>query len=160
MRLLPGLPAGCAGSGAVDLQAVDQRGELLLTGRRGDAAEDQLGTQLPAGRDLPGLGNGLVDDRVVMLQAGADAETGQNGPNDVLVHGIGVLGPDREVLGIEGKLFLQALDDILVLEEQHGAGTGGKGCQLVAGRLELVGRNDGGQAFSASCQSFSCSAQP
>ena len=98
-------------------QAVLQGGEGFFTGRGGDAAEYHLCAQRPSAWDVPGLGDGRVDNRVVMLQVGADACCGQGRPDSVLVHGVGVLGPNWEVGGVSRHFFLQALDDGLVFKE-------------------------------------------
>ena len=89
-----------------------------------------------------------------MLQAGAHVDAGQCRPDGVLVHGVGVLGPDGEVLGVRRELVLQAFHHGLILEEQHRAGAGGKGSQLVLGGLELVGRHDGSQCLLGQLPEF------
>lgn len=107
----------------IDLFAVNRNafGEGLLvlgTSLASAAAEDELGAQgpllghLPLGLDL------LVDDGVVVLQVGAEALGLETGPQRELVHGRRVLGPDGEVLGVQGELALKVLDGVGVLEEE------------------------------------------
>jgi hypothetical protein len=36
-----------------------------------------------------------------------------------LEHGVGLSGPDGELVGVQGELGLHALDDLLVLEEEN-----------------------------------------
>ena len=91
---------------------------------------------------MPLLGHGLVDDGVVVLQAGADAGCGEGGPHRVLVHGVGVFGPHGEVGGVGGELLLQAAYDGLVFKEEYGAGCGSEAGQFLGGGLEFVGGHD------------------
>lgn len=50
----------------------------------------------------------------------------------------GVLGPLGEAVGVEGKLALEILDDVLVLEEENSAVAGGEALDAALGRGELV----------------------
>ena len=83
------------------------------------AAKGHLGTQQPAGGQVPLLADRLVDQRVVVLQGGANTFLGQGGPDRKLGDPGAMFGPDGEVVGIEGEFLLQILDDGGVLEEQH-----------------------------------------
>lgn len=56
---------------AKDLDALLQGLELLGAGLASFATKDKLGIELPVGGQTPGLGNLLVDERVVVLQVGA-----------------------------------------------------------------------------------------
>lgn len=86
--------------------------ELLLTGLASTATEDQLRPELPLKRNAPVLSGLLVDDRVVVLQVGAETLGLERNPECVLVHGVGVLGPVAEVVGIEGEGLAQVLDGL------------------------------------------------
>ena len=52
-----------------------------------------------------------------MLKICADTRGGQGRPHGVLVHGIGMLGPNREIFRIGRELFLQAFYDVLVFKK-------------------------------------------
>jgi hypothetical protein len=103
----------------------------LLTGRSLGATEDELGNQAPFSGDVPLLGDGGVDEGVVVLQVCAEAEGFEAGPDwwgcllagfwnmlmlkegdltEVLVHGVGVLSPGLEVSLVSGELLLEGLD--------------------------------------------------
>ena len=84
--------------------------ELLLTRLAGTATKDQLRPQLPLERDAPVLSGLLVDDGVVVLQVGAEALGLERNPQRVLVHGVGVLAPVAEVVGVQGEGLAQVLD--------------------------------------------------
>lgn len=84
----------------------------------GAAAEDELGAQLPLLGDVPLVLDLAVDDGVVVLQVGAEALGLEAGPQGELVHGGRVLGPDGEVVGVDGELALEVLDGGGVLEEE------------------------------------------
>lgn len=55
-----------------NLEAVLNGSELLLAGLGGRSTEDQLGIQLPGGRDVPGLGDLLIDQRAVVLEVSTE----------------------------------------------------------------------------------------
>lgn len=93
--------------------------ELLGAGLAGAAADDELRAELPAGGDVPGLGDLGVDQGVVVLEVGAEALDLERAPDGVLQHGAALGGPDREVLSVEGDVLLEALDDVLILEEEN-----------------------------------------
>ena len=80
-----------------------------------------------------------------MLQIGTDAGFGQRGPHRILVHGIGMLRPHREIVGISREICLQVLHHFLVFKKQHRAGSGFKHGQLLRGGLEFIGRHNGAQ---------------
>ena len=79
-----------------DLELLLEGAEFLLTGPGGLAAEDELGLELPAGGDLPLLGDLGVDERVVVLKVGTETLGLESGPESELEHGIGVTGPASE----------------------------------------------------------------
>lgn len=99
-------------------QALLNRLKLLLARLASTATKNQLGAQLPLKRDLPVLLRLAIDDRVVVLQGGAEAGGLERGPQGELMHGGGVLAPDGEVGGVEGEGLLQGLDGLRVLEEE------------------------------------------
>src|SRR5712671_2599923 len=66
----------------VNLQPFTQLAEGLLPRAACRGAEDQLGVELPVLRDVPGLLHASVDQRVVVLQVGAEALSHQSGPGD------------------------------------------------------------------------------
>lgn len=95
----------------VNLQPFTQLAEGLLPRAARRGAEDQLGVELPVLGDVPGLLHASVDQRVVVLQVGAEALSHQSGPGDVLGHTLGADGPEGEIFRVEGVLVLHALDD-------------------------------------------------
>lgn len=58
---------------AEDLETVLNGSESLLTGLRGRSTEDKLSVQLPRGRDVPGLGDLLIDQGAVVLEVSTEA---------------------------------------------------------------------------------------
>lgn len=102
-----------------DLVALLDGLEFLGTGLAAAATEDELGVELPVLGDAPLASDLGVDEGVVVLEVGANTLGVKGGPDDVLGHGIGLLGPDGELVGVEGELLLHAVDDVLVLEEQN-----------------------------------------
>lgn len=75
---------------------------LLLTSLTSTTAKDELGPEFPVERDLPVLCGLGVDDGVVVLEVGAEAFGFEGDPEGVLVHGVCLLGPVAEVVGIGG----------------------------------------------------------
>jgi hypothetical protein len=61
--------------GSKDLEALLNRYEGLFAGRSLDGSEDQLSGQGPVAGDIKGLGEAGVDQGVVVLQVGAEAES-------------------------------------------------------------------------------------
>src|SRR5690606_164445 len=110
-------------------------------------AERHLGAEFPRGRNVPGLGNFLIDQWVVVLEAGPDVCIGQCGPDRMLCHAARLFGPDREVVGGEREVFLKALNDILVFVEQNRTGTGSETVDLGFRLRESVGWHDLAQRF-------------
>ena len=104
---------------AKDLVALLKSKVLLGASLASTATEDQLGVELPVGGDLPGLGNLVVNEGVVVLEVGAQALGLKGGPDGVLQNGIALRGPAGEAVGVDGELGLEALDNGLVLEEQN-----------------------------------------
>ena len=75
-----------------------QRSECLLdtaTGRTGGLAEHKLCAEIPCLGNVPGLGDGLVDDGVEVLEIAAETLGAESGPGNVLVHAVGVFIPCR-----------------------------------------------------------------
>ncbi|SBV36978.1 hypothetical protein STPYR_11908 [uncultured Stenotrophomonas sp.] len=105
-------------------------------------AERHLRAQLPVFGNAPLAAHGLVHQRVVMLQAGTDACVGQRRPHRELGDAVGLLGPHREVVGVQRELFLQVVDHVGVDEIQHRAGTGSEAVELGLGGGEGFGRHD------------------
>ena len=117
----------------------------LGAGRGFDAAKRHLRAQRPAGWQLPaGLDLG-IDQRVVVLQRGADAAAGQRGPDRQLGHAGAVFGKGREVVCVERELLLQALDHGLVFKKQHAAKAGLEAVDLLLGGWEVFCRCHGAQ---------------
>jgi hypothetical protein len=92
--------------------------ELLLPWLAAAAAKDQLRLEAPLLRDPPDFLGFGVDERVVVLQVGAGALGLEREPQRILVHGGRVLGPDGELVGVEGEGLLQGVDGLGVLEEE------------------------------------------
>jgi len=121
--------------------------EGLVHGLASWLAKDQLALQAPVERDVPGGGDLLVDQRVVVLQVGAETFLFKGRPDGKLMHGIGVLAPLRELVGIQGEVLLQVRDGLGVFVEQHGAVGGLEPAEfLLRGCPGFFGRNglDGG----------------
>lgn len=104
---------------AEDLEALLDGLEVLGASIAGLAAEDELGVELPAVGDAPLAGDLGVDERVVVLQVGAEALGRQGRPDYVLEHGVRLQRPDGELVAVQGVLFLHRVDDVLVLEEEN-----------------------------------------
>jgi hypothetical protein len=66
---------------AENLEAVLDRSKGLLARLRGRGTEDQLGVQLPGSRDVPGLGDLLINQRAVVLQVGTETLGLKGNPN-------------------------------------------------------------------------------
>lgn len=93
--------------------------EVLGSGLASLSTKNQLGLQLPVGGDLPLGGDAVVDERVVVLEVGAQALGLERGPDSVLQHGVRMGRPEGEAIGIDGELLLHAVDDFLVFEEEY-----------------------------------------
>lgn len=100
------------------LELVLLRKEVLGTGLTSLATKDEHGGQLPVRGDLPLGSDALVDERVVVLQVGAETFGLEGGPDSELQHGGGVGGPGGEAVGVDGELLLHAVDDLLVFVEE------------------------------------------
>lgn len=96
--------------------------EVFGTGLARLATKDQLGSELPVGRDTPLGGDALVDQWVVVLEVGAQTLGLESGPDGELQHGVRVGGPGGEAVGVDGELLLHLVDDLLVFVEEdlHG----------------------------------------
>ena len=101
-----------------NLQPLLNINETLLSGRCNRSTEDQLCTQFPILRDVPCLCDLLVNQRVIVLQVGAKPFLLEGSPDCVLVHSVGMGGPDGELFGEGGELLLQAYDGGAVDEEE------------------------------------------
>lgn len=66
---------------AEHLEAVLDRSEGLVERTTGRGTKDQLGVELPAGRDVPLLLNLLVNQGAVVLEVGTQAFGGESGPD-------------------------------------------------------------------------------
>lgn len=77
---------------------------LLLAGWRGVAAKVELGHEVPALGHLEAGLYGLIDERVVVLEAGADALLGEHGPDVDLRDALGVRGKAVEGVGVGVQL--------------------------------------------------------
>jgi hypothetical protein len=84
--------------------------ELLLASLTRAATKDQLGPELPLEGNIPVLSSLLVDNWVVVLEVSTEALGLKRNPQSVLMHGVGVLRPIAEVVGIEGERFAEVLD--------------------------------------------------
>lgn len=104
---------------AKDLDALVDGDERLVAGLVALlAAKDELGVELPVRRDVPLRGDLLVDERVVVLQVGAQALGLEGDPQRVLQHGVGLGRPQGELVGVHGEGGLLLLDRLRVLEEE------------------------------------------
>ena len=98
--------------------------EQLLAGLAGPAAEDELGVEGPALGQAPLGADLVVDEGVVVLQAGAEALELEGGPGDELLHAEALGGEVGELGGVGGKPLLHLAGALLVVEEEDGAGAG------------------------------------
>lgn len=126
-----------------DLDALLEGLEVLVARLAGAAAEDELSIELPTLGDLPRFGNLLVDEGVVVLQIGAEALELKGGPGQDLLHAEALGGPAGELVGVGSELSLHAVDDVLVVEEEDGAGAGLEAGHAAGGGLPGVLRDDG-----------------
>lgn len=127
---------------AIDLDTLVNVLELLGTGLARLATKDKLSIQSPSSGDLPGGSNLLINQRVVVLQVGAQALELQRSPDEQLLHAQRVDSPGREAVGVQGKFILQGLCGGGVLEEEHRAGSALEERELVGGGLEVLGGDD------------------
>lgn len=109
---------------AKDLDTLINALEGLLTSLTVPVAKDELGVELPGDRDLPGFGNLLVDDRVVVLEVGTETLGLEGGPEEELLDGVGLVGPDGEAVGVDGELVGKFVNHGGVVEEKDGSGGG------------------------------------
>lgn len=84
-----------------DLDTVLERLKLLVAGLAGAAPKDQLGIQPPGPGQAPGGGDLVVDDRVVVLEVGAEALELEGGPEEQLLHAGALGGPGGEARPFE-----------------------------------------------------------
>ncbi len=89
-------------------------------------SERHLCHQFPGFRQLPFPADGVIDERVVVLQGGAESGILEKRLYGQLVHGGGVLRPYGEFVLVGGEGFLQSLYDGTLFEEEHGAVSGGE----------------------------------
>ena len=82
-------------------------GVFTFDGGCGNAAEHHLAAQPPVGGNLPRLGDGFVNQRVVMLDVRADSGGSEGGPNRVLHHGEFFVGGHGEGVGVKRHALLQ-----------------------------------------------------
>lgn len=75
---------------------------LLLTRSAGATAKDELSAEFPVEGDFPVLCGLGVDDGVVVLEVCAEAFCFEGDPEGELVHGVCLLGPVAEVVGVGG----------------------------------------------------------
>jgi len=91
------------------------------TGWTGSLAANELSAEGPGLRNTPGLGNEVVDDRVVVLEVAAETFVGEGGPGNELGHSLSVLIP----VGIFAHQILERLWELLwslaILKEQDSA---------------------------------------
>lgn len=128
-----------------DLDTVLERLKLLVAGLAGAAPKDQLGIQPPGPGQAPGGSDLVVDERVVVLEVGAEALEPEGGPEEQLLHAGALGGPGGEAVGVRWERDLHALDDVVVLEEEDGAGGPLEHGHAVLGVLPLVVGDDGAQ---------------
>jgi hypothetical protein len=82
--------------GTINLDTFLQRSELLIntaTGWAGSFAANELSAEGPGLRNIPGLGNEVIDDGVVVLEVAAETFVGECGPGNELGHTLSVLIP-------------------------------------------------------------------
>ena len=96
-----------------------QRLYLLLAGGGEWHAERHLGDEFPLLGQVPGTAHFLVDERVVVLEGSPEAQILEQGPNDKLVYGRGVLGPSLEIMAIERVGLHELAYYRGILEEQY-----------------------------------------
>jgi hypothetical protein len=110
--------------------------EGLLARLAGRSTKDELGIQLPRGRDVPGLLHLLVDQGAVVLEIGTEAFGAKRSPDysvlvacylfklrrtkptEVLRHGIRLESKRIKLVGVDGKLLLNSSERVVVDEEE------------------------------------------
>lgn len=90
----------------------------LLTRSSLRATEDHLRNEAPLSRQVPLLRDSGVDQRVVVLQVCAETQGLEAGPHEVLVHGVGVVGPRLEMVREGGEFLFEGFDVGGVFEEE------------------------------------------
>lgn len=103
---------------AKDLHPFLDRLESLLACFSLLATEYQLRNQSPFTGDVPFLAHRLVDEGVIVLQVGAEAERLKGSPEEELMHGVRVLSPLSKVILVCSKLLRHRLDMSRVLVEE------------------------------------------
>ena len=93
--------------------------ESLLAGWCSLSTEDQLSVEFPRSRDIPLRSNLGVDERVVVLEIGSESFSGEGGPDNELGHGIGLGGPDGELVSVGGEFLLHGGGDCAVFKEKN-----------------------------------------
>lgn len=78
-----------------------------------------------------------------MLEVGAQTLGLKSSPEEVLLDGVGLLGPGGEAVGVDGELGLEALLDGDVGEEEDGSGGALEAGDAGGGVLPGLGGNDG-----------------
>ena len=141
-----------------DAQALCRWRKCLFCRRGRDAAEDELRAQVPVGGDVPGLRDGAVNQRVVVLQVGADVLRGESRPQRVLQHRARLIGRAREGVGVGREAFLQSLDNVAVFKEQYGAGGSAEARDFSAVGAKASAGTTARRASAVMSHSFSCAA--
>lgn len=97
-------------SNTKNLKPLLDRLEGLLPGLALLLPKHQLRIQLPVLVDAPRRLHLLVDERVVVLQVGAEALGLQRRPHGQLRHAVALHGPGREAVRVDGVRVLDLLD--------------------------------------------------
>jgi hypothetical protein len=108
---------------AKNLQPLLNIYERLLARWRNRCTEYQLCAELPVLRNVPCICDLLVDQWVVVLEVGAKSFLLESSPDSVLVHSVGMTGPEWELVGIDRELLLHSGNCGAVDEEEDLGGS-------------------------------------
>jgi hypothetical protein len=106
-------------SSTINHKPLLHRLKCLLASLPGSSSNNHFRSQHPCVRDIPLLGNLVVNDRVVMLQVCAQAFGFERAPQCVLMHGGGLLRPFGELGGVGWEAGLHGFYGIRVVEEEN-----------------------------------------
>ena len=92
--------------------------EALLTRRSGWGSDNELSIELPVSREVPGLPDALINQRVVVLEVSTESLGGERGPESDLAGASGLAGPVGEFGSVEREALLLSDNGWLVDEEE------------------------------------------
>lgn len=119
MRSSAGVAIEMCSLGTINLESLASNILVrLLAGRRHWGTNNQLGLEFPSLRHIPCRLDLLVNERVVMLEAGAKTLGLESGPGSDLVGAAGLRGPLWEAVGVKSEVGLEPLNGWGINEEE------------------------------------------